>query len=103
MKKLNQIGFRDAKINCFDIGSCEGMKQVALINEEARHAQIGYDENVASEIKDIKVELVEQLTKERDESEKRTRILLQENMDLKAFLLEKGLVDEQMNIIEGGG
>ena len=38
--------------------------QIALINEECRHKQIGYDENIAQEIKDIKVELVEKLTKD---------------------------------------
>ena len=59
MKELVSIGLREAKINTYDIGTCEGMRQVALINEECRHKQIGYDENIAQEIKDIKVELVE--------------------------------------------
>lgn len=100
MKKLKEIGFRDAKVNSFDIGSCEGMKQVAKISEAARHQQIGYDENIAQEIKDIKVELVEQLTKERDEALERARILLLENKDLKDFLLSKKLVNENMEVIE---
>lgn len=100
MKLLAEIGFRDAKINTFDIGTCEGMRQVALISEEARHKQIGYDENIAQEIKDIKVELVETLTRERDESKEFARKLLLENKDLKEFLKEKGLIDENGMVIE---
>ena len=99
MKKLKEIGFRDAKINTFDIGSCEGMRQVAEISEAARHKQIGYDENIAQEMKDIKVELVEKLTRERDEALERSRLLLVENNDLKDFLKEKRLVNENMEVI----
>jgi hypothetical protein len=100
MKKMYEIGLWDAKINTYDIGTCEGMKQVALMNEEARHRQIGYDENIAQEIKDIKVDLVEQMTRERDEAVETARLLLRENKDLKDFLLEKGLVDDNYEVVE---
>ena len=100
MKELVGMGLREAKINTYDIGTCEGMKQVALINEECRHRQIGYDENIAQEIKDIKVELVEKLTKERDEAVETARKLLLENKDLKDFLLAKKLVDEDYEVID---
>ena len=100
MKDLVNIGLREAKINTYDIGTCEGMKQVALINEECRHKQIGYDENIAQEIKDIKVELVERLTKERDEAVETARKLLLENKDLKEFLLSKNLINENSEVIE---
>lgn len=100
MKELVQIGLREAKINTYDIGTCEGMRQVALINEECRHKQIGYDENIAQEIKDIKVELVEKLTKERDEAVETARKLLLENKDLKDFLLSKELVNEDFEVID---
>lgn len=46
----------------------------------------GYDENIAHEIKDIKVELVESLTKERDAALESMRLLLVENNDLKKTL-----------------
>lgn len=102
IKKLKEIGLREAAINTFDEGSLSGMAQVARISEEARHQMIGYDESIAQEIKDIKVQLVEQLTRERDESRERARILMVENKDLKAFLKEKGLIDEHGRVIEGG-
>lgn len=86
IKQLKEIGFRDAKINTFDYQTCEGMRQVAELSEEARHKQIGYDENIASEIKDIKVALIESLTKERDAALESLRLLIVENMDLKSTL-----------------
>ena len=100
MKELVDFGLREAKINTYDIGTCEGMRQVALINEECRHKQIGYDENIAQEIKDIKVELVEKLSKERDEAVEIARKLLLENKDLKDYLLSKGLVNEDFEVID---
>lgn len=102
MKYLESINFDPVKINLFDIKTSEGMKQVALLNEEARHAQIGFDEQIAEEIKDIKVEIVEKAVKERDAAQETSRVLLIENKQLKDFLKEKGLIDECMNIIDGG-
>lgn len=64
------------------------MRQVAELSEEARHKQIGYDDNIAQEIKDIKVELVEKLTKEKDAALESLRLLIVENMDLKATLAQ---------------
>lgn len=100
IKQLTELGLWEAKINSFDIGVCEGMRQVAEISEEARHKQIGYDENIAHEIKDIKVELVENLTRQRDKAVEESRLLLLENKNLKSFLLEKGLVNEKFEVIE---
>lgn len=100
MKKMHEIGLWDAKINTYDIGTSEGMLQVAMINEKARHAQIGYDESIAAEIKDIKVELVEQMTKERDAAVETARRLLLENKDLKEFLQQRGIIDAEARVVD---
>lgn len=94
MKELDLIGFRDAKINMYDIDYCKGMRQVAEISAKAQVDQIGFDENVLDEIQGIRRDLVDSLTKERDKAVERARILLVENKDLKDFLREKGLIDE---------
>lgn len=99
IKYLTEIGFENVKINAFDYETCEGMRQVAELSEMARHKQIGYDENIAQEIKDIKVELVEKSIKERDSALETSRILLQENLRLKNFLKSKGLVDDNFQAI----
>lgn len=100
MKDLDQIGFRAAKINMYDVEYCKGMQQVAEISAKAQVDQIGFDENVMNEINNIRRELVDSLQKERDKAVERARLLLVENRDLKAFLKEKGLVDEFGQVIE---
>ena len=100
MKELDLIGFRDAKINMYDIDYCKGMQQVAEISAKAQIDQIGFDENVMSEINNIRRELVDDLQKQRDKAVERARVLLVENKDLKEFLREKGLIDEFGRVID---
>ena len=100
MKELDLIGFRDAKINMYDIDYCMGMLQVAQISSKAQVDQIGFDENVMDEVQNIRRELVDTLQKERDKAVERSRRLLVENKDLKEFLREKGLIDEFGQVVE---
>ena len=100
MKELDLIGFRDAKINMYDIDYCKGMQQVAEISSKAQVDQIGFDENVMDEIQSIRRELVDTLQKERDKAVERSRRLLVENKDLKEFLKEKGLIDEFGQVVD---
>ena len=100
MKELDLIGFRDAKINMYDIDYCKGMQQVAEISAKAQVDQIGFDENVMLEISNIRRELVEDLQKQRDKAVERARVLLVENKDLKEFLKEKDLIDEFGQVID---
>ena len=100
MKELDLIGFRDAKINMYDIDYCAGMQQVANISCKAQVDQIGFDENVMNEISNIRRELVDSLQKERDKAVERARLLLVENKDLKDFLRDKGLIDEFGKVID---
>ena len=99
IKELAEKNFEGADINTFDVETCKGMLQVAELSETARHKQVGYDDNIAQEIKDIKVDLVESLTKERDAALESMRKLLDENNKIKAFLQEKHLIDENMRVI----
>lgn len=100
MKELDQIGFRDAKINMYDIDYCKGMQQVAEISAKAQVDQIGFDENVMDEIQGIRRDLVDNLQKERDKAVERARKLLVENKDLKDFLKDRGLIDEFGRVID---
>jgi regulator of replication initiation timing len=100
MKELDLIGFRDAKINMYDIDYCQGMRQVAEISAKAQIDQIGFDENVMMEISNIRRELVDDLQKQRDKAVERARLLLVENKDLKEFLKDKGLIDEFGKVID---
>lgn len=100
MKELDLIGFRDAKINMYDIDYCEGMRQVAQISAKAQVDQIGFDENTMNTIANIRRELVDELQRKLDKANERARLLLVENKDLKEFLQEKGLIDEFGRVID---
>lgn len=100
MKELDLIGFRDAKINMYDVEYCKGMQQVAEISSKAQVDQIGFDENVMDEIQGIRRELVDSLQKERDKAVERARRLLVENKDLKEFLKDHGLIDEFGQVVD---
>lgn len=100
MKELDLIGFRDAKINMYDIDYCLGMQQVAQISAKAQVDQIGFDENTMNEVNNIRRELVEDLQKQRDKAIERARLLLVENKDLKEILRENNLIDEFGQVIE---
>ena len=100
MKELDLIGFRDAKINMYDIDYCEGMRQVAEISAKAQVDQIGFDENTMNTINNIRRELIDDLQKKLDKANERARLLLVENKDLKEFLKEKGLIDEFGRVID---
>jgi len=99
MKELDQIGFRDSKINMYDIDYCEGMRQVAEISARAQIDQIGFDENTMNTINNIRRELVDELQVKLDKANERARLLLVENKDLKDFLRDKGLIDEFGKVI----
>ena len=75
------------------------MQQVAEISEAARHKQIGYDEQIATEIKDIKVQLVEELTREKEKAVEMARKLLVENKDLKDYMIEIGIMNKDYELI----
>ena len=100
MKELDLIGFRDAKINMYDIDYCMGMQQVANISAKSQIDQIGFDENTMNTINNIRRELVDELQKKLDKANERARLLLVENKDLKEFLQEKGLIDEFGQVID---
>lgn len=100
MKELDLIGFRDAKINMYDIDYCKGMQQVAEISAKAQVDQIGFDENTMNEIGNIRRELVDALQRDKDKAVERARKLLVENKDLKEFLKEKGLIDEFGQVVD---
>jgi FMN phosphatase YigB (HAD superfamily) len=100
MKELDLIGFRDAKINMYDIDYCRGMQQVAEISAKAQVDQIGFDENTINAINNIRRELVDELQKKLDKANERARLLLVENKDLKEFLKENNLIDEFGQVVD---
>ena len=89
------MNLRAAEVNGFDIATCRGMQQVQEISDASIMKQLALDE---SEWSDIVAEMRvdnQNLRKERDQYKEINRILLRENLDLKDYLEEKGIVPEE--------
>lgn len=90
-KKLKDMDLRSAENNAFDIGTCEGMRQVADISNASIMKQIHLDENDYTEMLGQQREMIVKLQREADENAEKARILLRENVDLKSFIQDKGI------------
>ena len=91
IKKLKEMNLREAEVNAFDIGTCEGMRQVADISNASIIKQIRLDENDYSEMLIQQREMIAKLQERADQNEETSRILLRENIDLKRFIEEQGI------------
>lgn len=91
IKKLKEINLRDAEVNAFDIGTAEGMRQVADISNASIMKQIALDENDYTEMLAKQREMIVKLQEKADINEEKTRILLRENLDLKKYIESQGI------------
>ena len=67
------------------------MQQVADISNASIMKQIRLDENDYNDMLAQQRELITELQKVADKNEETARVLLRENLDLKAYIKEKGL------------
>lgn len=91
IKKLKEINLRDAEVNAFDIGTAEGMRQVADISNASIMKQIALDENDYTEMLAKQREIIVKLQEKADINEEKARILLRENLDLKKYIESQGI------------
>lgn len=99
VKELKEMGLREQELNAFDVGTSEGMRQVAEASLNAIMTQLSLDENDYTEMIKTQREKLEELQSKYDAAFEEARILRRENDDLKAFLKEKKLVDENYEVI----
>ena len=91
IKKLKEMNLRDAEVNAFDIGTAEGMRQVADISNASIMKQIALDENDYTEMLVQQREMITKLQDKADLNEEKARILLRENLDLKKYIESQGI------------
>ena len=91
IKKLKEINLRDAEVNAFDIGTAEGMRQVADISNASIMKQIALDENDYTEMLAKQREMIVKLQEKSDINEEKASILLRENLDLKKYIESQGM------------
>lgn len=86
LAKLKNIDLRAKEINSFDIATVEGMRQVAEVSNRTLLEQLRLDESDYTQMLADQRELIDRLTTERNEAVEEARILLRENLDLKAVM-----------------
>lgn len=86
MKKLNEMNLREMEVNSFDIGTCYGMEQVANISDAAILNQIALNENDFPEMLAEQRKLIIKWKKTAEKASEQARLLLRENLDLKAVM-----------------
>lgn len=91
IKKLKELNLREAELNAFDIGTCEGMKQVADISNASIIKQLHLDESDYTEMLAQQREKIVKLQEQADTKTEEARILLRENLDLKSYIESQGL------------
>lgn len=85
-KKLNELNLREQHVNAFDIETCYGMEQVAQLSNKAILDQINLNENDFPEMILEQRMMIQKWKKVAQKATEQARILLQENLDLKAAL-----------------
>lgn len=91
IKKLKELNLREAELNAFDIGTCEGMKQVADISNASIIKQLHLDESDYTEMLAQQRDMIVKLQELADTKTEEARILLRENLDLKSYIESQGL------------
>ena len=91
IKKLKELNLREAELNAFDIGTCEGMRQVADISNASIIKQLHLDESDYTEMLAQQREMLVKLQAQADTKTEEARILLRENIDLKKYFEELGI------------
>ena len=100
IKELQELNLRDAEINTFDYETNLAIEDIMSRNHENQLRQLNPDENDWEKEVVHQKQLLFKLQKERDAAVEFSRLLKLENKDLKDFLREKGLIDENDKVIE---
>ena len=99
VKELKEMKLREQELNSFDIGTCEGMRQVAEASTAAILKQLSLDENDYTEMISSQRKKIQELQEKCDAACEESRIYRRENNDLKMFMREKKLIDQNDEVI----
>ena len=100
IKELQEMNLDGSEVNTFDYETNMAIEDIMTRNHQNQLKQLNPDENDwEKEVVHQKV-LLFNLQKERDNAVEFSRLLKKENKDLKDFLFEKGLINEEGQVIE---
>ena len=99
IKKLKDMNLREAEINGFDMNTCKGMMQVMDMSHASILKQLRLDESEYADMIAEQRDMIVKLQKDLDSYKEISRILLRENLDLKDYLKENDMLNED-NLID---
>ena len=92
IKKIKDLNLREGEVNGFDIGTCRGMQQVMDMSNASILKALRLDESEWSDMVAEQREMITNLRSDLDNYKEISRILLRENIDLKDYMEEAGLI-----------
>lgn len=99
IKKIKDMNLREGEVNGFDIGTCRGMKQVMDMSNASILKQLRLDESEYSDMLAEQREMITSLRSDLDNYKEISRILLRENIDMKDYMDEKGILHPE-NLVD---
>lgn len=95
IKRIRDLNLREGEVNGFDIATCRGMQQVMDMSNASILKQLRLDESEYSDMIAEQRELITKLQTDLENYKEISRILLRENLDLKDYLEEKGVMNPE--------
>lgn len=92
IKKIKDMNLREGEVNGFDIATCKGMQQVMDASNISILKALRLDESEWSDMVAEQREIITSLRGDLDNYKEISRILLRENIDLKDYMEEQGLI-----------
>lgn len=92
IKKIKDLNLREGEVNGFDIGTCRGMQQVMDMSNASILKALRLDESEYSDMVAEQRQTITSLRSDLDNYKEISRILLRENVDLKDYMEEAGLI-----------
>ena len=100
IKEMSEMNLDDVEINTFDYETSQAMAQVEANSIKNILTQLNPDENDWQREVARQADLLFKLQNERDQAIEYCRLLRKENKDLKDFLQEQGIIDENLQVID---
>ena len=95
IKRIRDLNLREGEVNGFDIATCRGMQQVMDMSNASILKQLRLDESEYSDMIAEQREMITKLQTDLENYKEISRILLRENLDLKDYLEEKGVMNPE--------
>lgn len=92
IKKIKDMNLREGEINGFDLATCRGMQQVMDMSNASILKALRLDESEWSDMVAEQRQIITNLRSDLDNYKEISRILLRENIDLKDYMEEEGLI-----------